>query len=371
MPHGVLFCASGTSDYLLISLLNSNLHLRVNLGSGNLQLSSRRLQLADLRWHSVFVRHTRRKLLLVVDGTQVFERNITGSKRELNVNTVSLGGVPQLIPARYTGPYFRGCLRHPRFAAHLLFPYVTKMHNLASLYKVRWGCANEEFEAPVTAAITLLANSSFAAFPSFLRGGRLTFELRTRSTHGLVLFNSARVQRTGLWRRSHYVALELLNGALHLVLRRFFDNMTMEIYQRDQSVSDGEWHRVELSIRPNFVALVIDNLPERRILTEMGRVSFDFSKPLYLGGIDAQAIDEANRLGYMGSTTSIAGCLREVRANGLARGFPQMRASENLRVNCLWTFPCTASPCVEGAHCLERGLADYECRCPVDKPDCR
>lgn len=42
-------------------------------------------------------------------------------------------------------------------------------------------------------------------------------------------------------------------------------------------------------------------------------------------------------------------------------------ASRDLRVGCLWGYPCAAvDPCPPGTECVERAYDEFECRCRAD-----
>jgi len=82
-----------------------------------------------------------------------------------------------------------------------------------------------------------VSNTSFIAFPSL--GSRpevrLTYDLKTRASTGIVLFNS------GGPLYADFVAMELVNGHVKLAVNKGTGDVTMT---SREPVDDGEWHQV-------------------------------------------------------------------------------------------------------------------------------
>jgi len=89
----------------------------------------------------------------------------------------------------------------------------------------------------VCSGFSFVSNTSFAAFPSL--GGRplvrLSFDLKSRASSGIVLFNSGGPLYTD------FVAVELVDGRATLRVNKGTDYVTVT---SEAPVDDGEWHRV-------------------------------------------------------------------------------------------------------------------------------
>ena len=85
-----------------------------------------------------------------------------------------------------------------------------------------------------------MSNTSFIAFPSL--GSRpevrLTFDLKSRDSAGVVLFNS------GGPLYADFVAVELVNGHVKLHVNKGADDVAMT---SRTPVDDAEWHQVRMS----------------------------------------------------------------------------------------------------------------------------
>ena len=84
---------------------------------------------------------------------------------------------------------------------------------------------------------SFVSNTSFVAFPSL--GSRpqvrVTFDLKSRASSGVVLFNSGGPLYTD------FVAVELVDGHVTLRVNKGADDVTLT---SQTPVHDGEWHRV-------------------------------------------------------------------------------------------------------------------------------
>ena len=51
------------------------------------------------------------------------------------------------------------------------------------------------------------------------------------------------------------------------------------------------------------------------------------------------------------------------QVNGALLGFREAEETWGLQPECLWTYPCISSPCIDGARCVEKGYYYYDCEC--------
>ncbi len=69
-----------------------------------------------------------------------------------------------------------------------------------------------------------------------------------------------------------------------------------------------------------------------------------------------------------------SGCIRNIHVQSLGPTIPggslqrygfraHLLASNRIQPDCLWEFPCSHNPCIEGARCKERGFDQFDCTC--------
>jgi agrin len=95
---------------------------------------------------------------------------------------------------------------------------------------------------------SFISNTSFVAFPSLgqRRDVRLTFDLRSPSPTGVILFNS------GGQLDSDFIAVELVGGRVTLRVNKGAGAIVMMSLSQ---VDDGAWHQVGL---PVHLSITVD-----------------------------------------------------------------------------------------------------------------
>ena len=85
----------------------------------------------------------------------------------------------------------------------------------------------------------------------------------------------------------------------------------------------------------------------------------DTTTLLYVGGVGvlARAIAVQKALASLAGTRaaggSLIGCLQNLKVNGRLLGQREAVVSRGVRAECVWGFPCAASPCAPHARCVE------------------
>ncbi|KAG8222060.1 hypothetical protein J437_LFUL000504 [Ladona fulva] len=105
---------SGQSgDFLALGLRNGYLHLRFNLGSGEVELEYNSTRVNDGLWHRVRATRNEQEGTIAVDSGQVVSKRAPGRLRQLNTNTgLYVGGVKDVekwTQGRYTSGVL-GCI---------------------------------------------------------------------------------------------------------------------------------------------------------------------------------------------------------------------------------------------------------------------
>ncbi|XP_043461123.1 protocadherin-like wing polarity protein stan isoform X2 [Leptopilina heterotoma] len=221
--------------------------------------------------------------------------------------------------------------------------------------------------------------TTFLTFPSLKQRHRFHLSLRfaTESVNGLLLYN-------GRYNEKHdFVALEIVDSQIEFSFS-LGDEVTRATASVPGGVSDGEWHKVQISYINRTVVVALDNcdvalalkygeklgakwncagrseqILEQRcnIVTETCHRFLDLTGPLQLGGLPAIPSS------FQVRNKDYTGCISDfyidhklidlnsyVADNGTTSGCPEKRAF------------CESTPCYHGGKCREV-WSGYVCEC--------
>ncbi|CAH1796812.1 unnamed protein product [Owenia fusiformis] len=358
----LLLLAAGNTDYLVVELKQSIVQVRVELGSGEaIMTSPPGLKLNDLRWHFVEIQVDSGIAALVVD--RIFRNAVRtpGRLRELNIQQgLFLGGLGTFSDT-FLGnfPSFRGCLRYVLYNAKDVFYEATKVGHPLNTYGVTWDCA-PEFSATSGQPISFMDASSYIAFNNFnvKTQGTLTFDIKTRSEVGVVVYNSGRQTK------QDFLALEIINGKLQLSMNKGTRLSTIESMK---IINDAKWHSVAITITPDAAKLTIDGVIQIQD-TDVDEM-LELMGQLYIGGVGLKSRVHARKKGLISlnqsgiGAGSMEGCIKNVIMNNRVIGFREAQISHHVQPNCKWEYPCVKNPCGGGENiqCVEEGKVGYSC----------
>lgn len=61
---------------------------------------------------------------------------------------------------------------------------------------------------------------------------------------------------------------------------------------------------------------------------------------------------------------SLKGCIRNLQVDTQPIGFPHMKITQGVGVDCIWNYPCIEkSPCIMSSTCQQYGVEDFICYC--------
>lgn len=366
--NGLLMLAAGSTDYCRILLQGGSVQVGIDLGSGEAVLGSPPgVVFNDLQWHSVRVKQNASRVILIIDEIYSTETVTPGRLNELNIDQdVFVGGTGSGILESdvFFGNFrpFRGCLRDVFFNdVDVLRRGRHQLHALFA-YAVTWDCA-AEFGATSDQPISFVRNTSFVAFPSLPEARhvtRVTFDLRTRADHALVLYSA------GPLAESDFVAFEVTGGRAVLRANKGSGAVTLA---GEGWVNDGVWHQVELYIDVISVRLSVDGKRVEERINFGDKRFLDVTSLLYVGGIGvversiAVQRDLESLNGSRAAGGSLIGCVQNLKVDGRPLGFREAVNSRDIHPECSFTFPCSYRPCVEGARCTEVGASEFRCTC--------
>lgn len=364
-PHGLLLLAAGLPDYCVLELKSGIVHVHFDLGSGSASLHSQPNQrLDDHHWHDIQFIRRNNTATLTIDKSSNTSVQATGNFLSLNINQgIFLGGTGSYQHVPITIRNFRGCMEKVFYNKINIVRKARRLKDPLNVFEISWSC-DREFDADTDQPITLLSDSSFVAFPHLRirQKGEITFDFRTRTQTGLLLFNEGRPLSPD------FVALEIINSKIKLSLNK--GNGIIELFS-DTEVTDGKWHSVILRIRQETVILRVDG-QENSTHSNLGNQKFiNLGGHLFIGGLRLKTRIHAIKRGLLSlkdvnSAGSIQGCFRDIFIDSRQFGFRDIQISREIDPSCLWQYPCASNPCVEDAECEEIGFDNFECTCPSD-----
>ncbi|RUS87460.1 hypothetical protein EGW08_004776 [Elysia chlorotica] len=361
-PDGLLFLAAGNTDYLLVQLNAGIIETRLNLGSGEaIVFSARGVRLDDTKWHKLEITCNQGVLYLMIDGKDQGQSTTPGNFYDLNIELgVYLGSRGNLKTTFFRGNMmpFRGCLRK------VIFNERNILVDAQNAVFVTWSC-DEEFTARSDSVISMNNKTSFLALPSFRiypgSTGILSCDVKTRSSDALVFFNSGQGSTS-----RDFVAVELINGKpkLSIDMGSGLIEVTLQT-----SINDGTWHTLMVEISETSAKLQMDAVQNSTRFHLGGQNYLNLGHHLYIGGLGSEAQSLISKLTLpsvtemLFSRTSLIGCVRNIAMNSAKYGFQEIQMSRYIGVDCMWKFPCSLSPCIETASCLEVGMDEFRCEC--------
>ncbi|XP_055850573.1 protocadherin-like wing polarity protein stan isoform X3 [Episyrphus balteatus] len=235
---------------------------------------------------------------------------------------------------------------------------------------------------PYTATCELRSRSfsrnSFLTFESLKQRHRFNLKLRfaTVNDNGLLLYN-------GRYNELHdFIALEILGGYVSFSFS-LGDRIQSVSVRHNPKVSDGNWHRVEVTYLNRTVTVALDecdtaialagNLGDRwscanqttlildkkcASLTETCHRFLDLTGPLQIGGLPRIPAH------FPVENQDFVGCISDLRVDDRFIDLNSYVADNGTISGCPQKAPlCSSDPCFNGGICKE-GWNTYTCECP-------
>jgi len=313
------------------------------------------------------------EMSLTIDGLYSTFVDILGPFFELNIeHGIYIGGFDDLSSnSKFLGnlKYFRGCIESLFFNNIDVFDLAMTLS--LDMEDTTFECSSD-FDAGFGDAISFIENEAFIKLPrdpTFRKGGKLSFEVKTSSEFALLFYTTGERVTSSLIDQD-FIAIEIINGRVTFTANEGNGAITL---QSDLTINDGHWHFVEAIFKSDYREIKVDG-KSRNVRPSSGPNQFyDLSSDFFFGGVELSIHFNAIEQGLQtfetqsqlkGSTVSLKGCLKNLKVNSMSTGLPHVLVSKGIKAKCLWEFSClTKSPCIEGSKCHQDGLNDYRCFC--------
>ncbi|XP_076125509.1 chondroitin sulfate proteoglycan 4 [Alosa pseudoharengus] len=329
---GLLLIAAGVEDYLSIELYNGKLQARMNMGAGEIVLStSQGLQLNNLLDHHVSISLKESKFTMAVDDLFTTDTDVPEGEDDLNIDVgVFLGGKDDLDVSylNHAVPPFRGCITDVKFESHQFDILASETTDCQDTKEI----CSDEFEAADGEAISFISPDSFVSLPTWVRTSSAihTLELLMKTTieDALLIFHPGR--------ESDFIALGVVGGYLKGVVD--LGNGILALDNLKVQLDDDQWHRIKVTVDSDKFEMNVDS--QSVSLTIGGTETLDLIGNLYLGGIPGKMKDvfrEANYLSRMEeevTSESFIGCMGEIKVNEKDKSLQDALVTKDVHVKC-------------------------------------
>uniref|UniRef100_A0A3Q4MZV3 Chondroitin sulfate proteoglycan 4 n=1 Tax=Neolamprologus brichardi TaxID=32507 RepID=A0A3Q4MZV3_NEOBR len=330
---GLLLLAAGNEDYLFLELQNGKIQARMNMGDGEVTLSSSEgVYLNNLLDHKVSLTLKEGRLTMTINDVFSTYVPVSDDGGQLNIDQgIWLGGTEDLHTSYLSNAItpFRGCMTEVKFQSH-------QFDILTSTFKrcqdTKEACSNE-FEAGDGETTSFSTPDSFISFSTWSGGSgsrrALEFLMKTTIEDALLVFHPGQ--------DSDFIAVGVVKGYLKGLLDL---GSGMEALKNMQvRLDDDQWHRVKIEISQDSFVLNVDSQSSSLSLDPSQKL--DLVGSLYLGGIQAKMKEVFHENGPLGriyqedlTDESFIGCLGEIKVNQKDRNLQDALVTKDIHVKC-------------------------------------
>uniref|UniRef100_A0A8C9VYX6 Chondroitin sulfate proteoglycan 4 n=1 Tax=Scleropages formosus TaxID=113540 RepID=A0A8C9VYX6_SCLFO len=327
---GLLLLAAGVQDYLSLELLDGQLRVRLNLGSGEQVLPSPLgLQLNNLLEHTVAVTRQDSSLTMLIDNLYSSSLPLPQHQEDLNIDLgVFLGGTGGL-QTNYLDqsiPPLRGCMSNVKFESHNFDILRSEPSECVDTKDL----CSSEFEAGGGETISFISPDSFISFPTWELADTRTLEFLIKTTieDALLVFHAGH--------KEDFIALGLAGGYLKGLVD--LGNGIVGLDNVGVQLDDDQWHRVKIQLDQGMFVMNVDSQASSVPLSESA--SLDLTGNLYVGGIAGKMKEMLRNSGPLLrmeeeiTSESFIGCLGEIKVNQRDRSLRDALVTKDVHVSC-------------------------------------
>uniref|UniRef100_A0A8C8K1V3 Laminin, alpha 1 n=1 Tax=Oncorhynchus tshawytscha TaxID=74940 RepID=A0A8C8K1V3_ONCTS len=287
-PNGLLLylASNGTRDFLSIELVEGQVRLTFELGSGPLTLTSNKAYNTG-SWYKITLQRNKRKVYMAVMAAdnssekEIMEAESPGTASDLNrsdLDPIYIGGLPMSRPIRrqVVARSYVGCIKNMEIAR-------SNFDLLRDSYGVKKGCVLE----PIRSVSVL--REGYVELPSVSLDpqGELLASFSTRNDTGIILAAHT---------CSFVINLYNVGGSVHKVV----------VKSRSGSFSDGQEHSVILQRNRKMLVVLVDEDHQEMVRLSSEKASLTLTS-LYMGGVPP-----GEGAGQLRTTSSFYGCIRNL-----------------------------------------------------------
>uniref|UniRef100_A0A673Z070 Laminin, alpha 1 n=1 Tax=Salmo trutta TaxID=8032 RepID=A0A673Z070_SALTR len=307
-PNGLLLylASNGTRDFLSIELVEGQVRLTFELGSGPLTLSSNKAYNTG-SWYKITLQRNKPYIsVMAADNSsdkEIIEAQSPGSASDLNrsdLDPIYIGGLPMSRPIRrqVVARSYVGCIKNMEIAR-------SNFDLLRDSYGVKKGCVLE----PIRSVSVL--REGYVELPSMSLGsqGELLASFSTRNHTGIILagFSKAGIRKRRQARRP-FLAVMLVSGHLEVHVNMVEGGSVHKVVvkSRSGSFSDGQEHSVILQRNRKTMTVLVDEDHQETVRLSSEKASLTLTS-LYMGGLPPE-----EGAGLLRTTSSFYGCIRNL-----------------------------------------------------------
>ncbi|XP_075064368.1 chondroitin sulfate proteoglycan 4 [Mixophyes fleayi] len=327
---GLLFLATGETQYLLLELVNGTIRTRLKRGLGESILNSpTSMSLKNSETHKLDLVVTESQMSLTLNNfTSIMDLPWPPQKLYIDHSIFLGGNSGNSIPHNLQDiPTFHGCILEAKFDNTDLLsgnlPQVELNGN--------WENCHLEFLTNSALSFGFLGPHSYVKFPSW--------DIKTHGSIQITL-ETSRPGRAPLIYQSGpqgaYLYVEIAGGHLQGTLDTGVSAVKI---QNMVYISDSRPHTVQISVDNSKIQIIVDKTSSQVSLDSLGQ-KWDFYGNLYLGGVDQITLTKI-RKGPLGKIfiddmeyKSFSGCLSDFKINNIKRGIQDALVIKDVTDGC-------------------------------------
>ncbi|XP_017354061.1 laminin subunit alpha-3 isoform X4 [Cebus imitator] len=288
--RGLVFHTGTKNSFMALYLSKGHLVFALGTERKKLRLKSKE-KCNDGKWHTVVFGHDGEKGRLVVDGLRVREGSLPGNSTISITAPVYLGSSPSGKPKTFPTNSFVGCLKN----FHLDSKPLDTPSSSSGVSSCLGGPLEKGIYFSEEGGHVILAHSVLLG-PEF----KLIFSIRPRSLTGILIhIGSQPGKHLCVYMEAGKVTASMETGA----------GGTSTSVTPKQSLCDGQWHSVAVTIKQHILSLELDT-DSSFTAGQMPFPPASTQEPLHLGGVPANLT--TLRLPVW---KSFFGCLRNIHVN--------------------------------------------------------
>ncbi|KAM3925092.1 chondroitin sulfate proteoglycan 4 [Leptodactylus fuscus] len=304
---GLLFLASGESQYLLVELVNGTIRAQLKRGTEESILTSPKwIVLQNSETHQIDLEVTESLMTLTLDNfSNILDLSWTQQKR-FTYHSIFLGGTN--TPGHFENiPAFHGCIMEATFDQMDLlsgsFPQV-ELHG-------QWEICHSDLHTS-TSSFSFLGPRSYLKFPSW--------DMKPHGSIEITLVTSRPGRAPLIYQpgpQKSYLYVEIAGGHLQGV---FDTGVSAVKFQNLVYISNGQIHTIQISVNNSKIQITVDKSSTQVSLNSVGQI-WNFNGDLYLGGVDDITLAKM-RKGPLGNIfmddmeyKSFSGCIMNLKIN--------------------------------------------------------